>query len=85
MTKTKIHKRYCRECGCQMEMSIILADKVDVWHDDSSGGCMFRLDNPFDSKTGIRNMAEKFECPNSKRFFNQHDIFVIYEDEKHWL
>jgi len=77
--------KYCRECGSRLFSSTIDADKIKVWYPDSMGGTMFILDSPFNEKTGEKNIAELLECPNKKRFFNNHDKIVIYDGDTHWL
>jgi len=77
--------KYCRECGQKLLKSSIGADEIKVWFQDGMGGSLFRLDSPFSEKTGERNIAEILICPSWKRFFNNHDKVVVYENENHWL
>ena len=81
----KTIKIFCRECGCEMLYTQVRADRVRVWHPDGMGGSLFRLDSPFDDKTGEKNVALDYICQNSQRFFNHHDRVVLYQGEKHYL
>lgn len=63
----------------------VRADKIRVWHHDSMGGSLFRLDSPFDDNTGKENIAFDYDCQNRRRFFNHHDRVVLYQGEKHYL
>jgi len=79
----------CRECGAELQIGKVNASEIDVHHMDSQGGSMFRLDNPFNEKTGERNVATTHTCPSWKtKWFlssNYHDKIVFYEDDLHWL
>jgi hypothetical protein len=81
--------KYCRECGTELLKSSCGADEIKIWYPDCMGGSMFRVDSPFDEKTGERNIVEVFTCLKWKGglrgLFNSHDKIVKYKDECHWL
>ena len=79
----------CRECGDNLKVGSVDADKIKIWHPDSFGGSQYRLDSPFNEKTGERNEAETRTCPNWKTSFlwgtNAHDKIIIYKGDLHYL
>ena len=79
----------CRECGADLKIGNVNADKIKVLHNDGFGGSSYRLDTPFNEKTGERNEAETRTCPKWRTYFlwgtNAHDKVIIYEDDLHWL
>jgi len=77
--------KYCRLCGSKLNSTKIQANKIKVNYYDSLGCCAQILDNPFDSETGEKNMAELLECPNATKFFNNHDKVVIYKNDYHFI
>ncbi len=78
---------YCRDCGNKLVVGKVDADKIKIHYEDSMGGRMFRLDAPFDEKTGLKNEAETRTCPNWKHRWigSEHDKIVIYKDDLHYL
>lgn len=82
-----IIKHYCAQCGEEIIPFPIEASKVTVIHYGWGDRMTFRLDAPFDRKTGEKNMAVLFQCPNfEKKFFgdNGHDQYVKYKDAEEW-
>lgn len=74
--------KYCNKCGEELSSYEREAQNVKIFHYDSQGGSMQRLDSAFDSGTGERNYTSIFECPNWKKWWfgsNDHMQFCFYQ------
>ncbi len=74
--------KYCSYCGKKCVRSLVGAETVKVLECIGYEPMYFQLASAFDEKTGKRNYAEKFTCPdyNKKKWyqiFSPHDEFII--------
>jgi len=81
--------KYCRECGNKLLTWSERASNIKILMYDSGGGTTYRVDSPFNEKTGEENIAKVATCPKLKKYFllgaNSHDKVVLYKNELHWL
>lgn len=91
MSKTEqktVEHKHCAECGEELFNFQAEAENVKVLHyDHSGGGTWWELGNPFDKKTGDRNYADVYQCPQFKSGLfgqNAHDIFCVYKGESYY-
>lgn len=70
MSVSKEEKKYCSVCGKQLIKKLSGAEKVEIYVPEIDN--YLSLAGKFDTKTGKRNMVDKYVCPK-KRWFNSHD------------
>ena len=83
----KEHNKFCRECGSKLIESEVFADRIEKHMYDSGGGTWWDLASSFDPKTGERNIARVYQCPDYRRKWygeNHHDIFAVYKGDIEW-
>jgi len=70
--------RYCSYCGARIE-PVLIGAEVRVEHFAFNDVYKAPISTRFDKKTGKRQYVRKYKCPNSTRFFNKHDNYIVNE------
>lgn len=64
-------ERYCSTCGSELVTETVGAETIKEYGWD---GDEYTPYTAYDSKTGLRNWATRYYCPNKSRF-NSHTDF----------
>ena len=68
-------QRYCSFCGNIMNVEVIGAEKYEAYYECGP----MQIYSKFNKETGKRNLCLSYRCPNSRKWFNPHDDYIVDE------
>lgn len=66
--------KYCSHCGREISPILVGAETEYFYYGDSKS---LPVGTKFNKETGQRQYVKKYICPNSSKYFNKHDDYII--------